>query len=317
MSEAPAMCPNCSHQKVARFCAYCGQNHRDYRRSLPPMLMELVREAFELDGRIVQSLRLLFAQPGQLSVEFSQNRRAAYVSPIRFYLFASILFFFVLTQVADITPELNNGPATVPGEASATADAEHLEQLYALLTPDQVRRAQELLAREGSFARAAVIGLADNAYESAQRGEEIDDVERFLYGQLIEVFNDPQEFIDRSIENAPFSMFVLLPVYALLLKILYWRRHKYYVEHLVYALHLHTFLFLLITAQISLPASVPGFVDALIFAVAFGYTFMSLRRFYAQGYVKTTLKLGFLLLAYSVLLGPSILATILLTASQL
>ncbi len=95
MAEA-IECPNCYQHRDGRFCKGCGQNDRDYRRSLPPMVSELIREAFELDGRLLSSLRLLFTRPGALSLEFSANRRASHVSPIRLYLFASILFSTLL-----------------------------------------------------------------------------------------------------------------------------------------------------------------------------------------------------------------------------
>jgi hypothetical protein len=86
-------CPNCETQRAGNYCDNCGQNGRDYRKSLPPMVGQLISEAFELDGRVVRSLKSLFFKPGQLSAEFSANRRADYISPLRLYLFSSILFF--------------------------------------------------------------------------------------------------------------------------------------------------------------------------------------------------------------------------------
>ena len=68
------------------------------------MVWQLIQEAFELDGRIARSLKLLFAKPGQLSVEFSNNRRADFISPIRLYLFTSILFFAVMSLTSDGVP---------------------------------------------------------------------------------------------------------------------------------------------------------------------------------------------------------------------
>ena len=61
------------------------------------MLWELNREAFEVDARIFQTLKLLLFKPGSLSTEFSRNRRARYMSPIRLYLFTSLVFFLVLS----------------------------------------------------------------------------------------------------------------------------------------------------------------------------------------------------------------------------
>jgi predicted RND superfamily exporter protein len=51
---------------------------------------------------------------------------------------------------------------------------------------------------------------------------------------------------DRFIANLGASMFVLLPGFALWLKLVYIDRHMRYTEHLVYALHVHAFWFAMI-----------------------------------------------------------------------
>ena len=95
-------CANCGAERSGPYCSRCGQNDRDYQRALPPLLSELLSEAFELDSRLVRTLKLLLFKPGALSLEFSKNRRASYVSPIRLYFFTSILFFFFLSLGTDI-----------------------------------------------------------------------------------------------------------------------------------------------------------------------------------------------------------------------
>ena len=101
-----ASCLNCGDARSGRYCAQCGQNDRNYMRALLPMLWELIREAFEVDSRVPRTLGLLFVVPGSLSREFSVNRRARYSSPVRLYLFASFVFFLVLSlAVPDTMPD--------------------------------------------------------------------------------------------------------------------------------------------------------------------------------------------------------------------
>ncbi|MCB1686683.1 MAG: DUF3667 domain-containing protein, partial [Pseudomonadales bacterium] len=116
-------CANCGARRTGRFCSSCGQNDRDYQRSLPPMLGEMLRETFEVDARLVQTLKRLLFQPGALTEEFSSNRRASYVSPIRLYLFVSLAFFFLLAVNVDI--ELSRAQMRVDveiAESIAAAD---------------------------------------------------------------------------------------------------------------------------------------------------------------------------------------------------
>ena len=96
-SVEPDACPNCGAEKQGRYCALCGQNDRDYRRSMLPVVAHIVAETFEADSRVVRTIPALFLRPGFLSLEFSRNRRAHYLSPFRLYLFTSLLFFLGLS----------------------------------------------------------------------------------------------------------------------------------------------------------------------------------------------------------------------------
>ena len=53
MSEIAHPCPNCGAERSGRYCHACGQSDRDFRRALPPMVWQLVQEAFEVDGKRV------------------------------------------------------------------------------------------------------------------------------------------------------------------------------------------------------------------------------------------------------------------------
>ena len=46
------------------------------------------------------------------------------------------------------------------------------------------------------------------------------------------------------VHNIPRAMFVFLPLLALFMKLLYWRPKRYYVEHLLFLVHNHAFVFL-------------------------------------------------------------------------
>ena len=96
-TPSPAVCENCGSVRPSPFCPQCGQNDRNYARGLATVVWEFGREAFEMDSRFLQTLKLLLFKPGSLTNEFSRNRRARYMSPIRLYLFTSFLFVLVLS----------------------------------------------------------------------------------------------------------------------------------------------------------------------------------------------------------------------------
>ena len=119
------VCDNCGAEKIGHYCAVCGQSDRNYRRNVFPVIGEVLSETFEFDSRLFRTVPKLLIRPGFLSTEFSRNRRAAYLSPFRLYLFTSIVFFFVLSLSIDL-PE-GPGPGrdavrTGEGPAPVTFD---------------------------------------------------------------------------------------------------------------------------------------------------------------------------------------------------
>jgi hypothetical protein len=76
-----------------RFCHACGQKAVSTEIRVHDLLHESMHEFAHVDGKIVQTLRLLLFTPGELTAEFFRGRRSRYITPIRLYLVCSLLFF--------------------------------------------------------------------------------------------------------------------------------------------------------------------------------------------------------------------------------
>ena len=125
-SPAGPVCPNCGSGRPDRFCSHCGQNDRDYMRGLWSVVYEFFREMLEVDSRLFRTLKSLLFRPGHLSAEFCRNRRAAYMSPVRVYLFTSFLFFLVLSISAGgwlRNVDLSGADLQMDGDDPAAADS--------------------------------------------------------------------------------------------------------------------------------------------------------------------------------------------------
>jgi hypothetical protein len=90
---AESVCANCAARLTGPYCAECGQRARLASPTVRELAHELADELLSYDGRIYRSIWLLFARPGFLTREAFADRRASYVSPLRLYLFFSVLFF--------------------------------------------------------------------------------------------------------------------------------------------------------------------------------------------------------------------------------
>lgn len=133
---------------------------------------------------------------------------------------------------------------------------------------------------------------------------------------------DPNLLKTAIFNTAPTTLFILVPVFALLLKLLYLFKRRLYMEHLIVALHSHAFLclsLLLLIATESLGKLLPpghGFLAAVFMFVEFAlalwmplYLLLMQKRVYGQGWPMTLAKYGMLAVAYVFLLAFGMAAT--------
>ena len=281
-------CANCGRSFSGRFCPDCGQDLEDVRRPFAEIARDFLGDFFAFDARLWRTLVPLFTQPGRLTVDYVEGRRARYVPPLRLYVFAAFVYFtivaiggggpfggFAVETEDGITVGIG-GPRDRPGEEPDGAWTRDTAQT----APDQGR------------------GLEERAQRAAQDPE--------AYGRAVQ-------------GSLSYAHFLLLPVLALLLKAFY--RNRYYAEHLVFGTHFHAFALIpaavIVAAVDFLPglepdgtaASAMASVWMLALAV---YSFLALRRTYGGSVLGTTgrwLAVGFLyaILAALILAGVAFL----------
>ena len=148
----------------------------------------------------------------------------------------------------------------------------------------------------------AIAGSVENI--PAESYAEIGDYSRHLVGQLIDILHRPFDAARAWLENLPIAMFCLLPFYALLLKFLYIRPKRFYSEHLVFGMHIHTVAYIVFTVLVLVPEVAGlGWLGPLLILALAVYYFLALKRYYGNGAFFTLVKYVILAGLYSVLLG--------------
>ena len=148
--------------------------------------------------------------------------------------------------------------------------------------------------------------------------------EAWLEGQIKEKIGEDgtraKLFMETVRSNIPAMMLCCVPLFAFILKLLYIRQRRYYVEHLVYALHIHSFLYVavIITSLAAMGAkqTVPalsGWIIGLMSCAIVVQIFRSIRRVYRQGWFLTTVKFLFGGLIYFIILVLAVAATTFVT----
>ena len=234
MTEARLpVCLNCGSPLSGPFCAGCGQRDVPPYPSVRELAIDAISEFSGWDGRLSQTLRTLIRQPGLLTREFLEGRRARYISPLRVYLTASLLYFVVAAAAPDV--RLQDGKTLFLGlRVGATAKD----------NPNPLSRPQRVGA---SASRALETGNALNAAERAAALEDIARAPAVIQPFLRRAVEDPGGFKRRILETMPRMLFVLLPIFAGILALFY--RGRKYPEHLYFAIHLHAFIFLALSVS--------------------------------------------------------------------
>lgn len=101
---------------------------------------------------------------------------------------------------------------------------------------------------------------------------------------------------DYIVQNMSVMMLLVIPVFALILKLVYIRRKTLYVQHLIHALHLHSFAYLaygvinLILIYAAISDVIGFFLSLSIFIGVSTYAYTSFLKVYNQGWFKTIIK---------------------------
>ena len=182
----------------------------DVKQPWLPLLLGMLSDVFDWDGKTLTSLRMLMVSPGKLTLEYVKGHRKRFTSPVRIYLVISLLFFIVFPIIMPLRPE--DGP----------------------VSPDSL------------------------ATESYSR-----------------------------------MMFILLPVFALFLKLFY--RQQFYLQHLVFAMHVFSAMFLVFAVMLSMEnladtSLIWIVIQSIVFAYMLWYCLMALKVVYQNSWVISILK---------------------------
>ena len=275
-----------------------------------------------LDGRLWKTVGALLLRPGFLTREYFAGRRKRYIRPARLFLVASLLFFAALRIVVEVRGidaiQFDQGD-----KAAIHAPDDYDANERRSIDQDKTRKRSES-AKAGRVAappETKAAGEGDKREESTG-GIQFDDdmnvvntalnefptlkmrIERFNH---LSTHDKGAQIVDGALRYGPYAMFVLLPAFGLLLKIVYLgprRRHptrpRLYSEHLVFAAHDHAFLFLAIIAATAAPYS---WLRTVVIVWIMVYLLASLRVVYRGSWIGIALRSFILFIAYSVLFG--------------
>ncbi len=332
-------CLNCGTGLKGPFCYFCGQPDRNFMRFFPVLLRDLMEDLLDLDSRFMRTMKPLLFKPGRLTRDYMEGRRFRYAPPMRLYIFSSIVFFLLAALLSTNSTLLNssadeNGISIFLDEPAA--EQQTVEDALNNLPPDVREKVDTDEIPVEGWDREVVTSpfkLEDIQFNDEPWDRETNPVDIvWLPDWLNDRINDeiegsphkaeqinenPNLIIDKVFDILPATMFVLLPVVALIFKFWYLFAKRYYIEHLIFSLHNHAFLFvsltLILLANVSgtqftayghpQAASAMTWVMVVIGTWIPLYMLISLRVVYRQNWLLTIIKFVLIGLSYVTLLG--------------
>lgn len=287
-------CLNCQAElnSEMRFCPLCGQKNIPAKVPVKELFGHFIEDYFTVDHKLTKSVFWLLYRPGFLTLEYISGKRASYIAPVRVFLFFSILFFVIESYnlnlssgdddfgsffQQEVTDSLTENDVT-----SLSFDGTHSYTLFGTCfneyksNPDSVKR---------SFSYTTVDDFMNKCHSSTPAAE------RYFIRKLYKIEQGGLgSFQSFMLSAASKVVFLMVPLFALLMKLVYRRRQRYYFEHFVFGVHLHTFLFIIfilasMVEMLKLPIS-----WELIFGGILLYFAFAIRKVYQQNWLKTTLK---------------------------
>jgi hypothetical protein len=311
-------CLNCGTIVIGKYCHTCGQENIEPKESVWHLLSHFFNDVTHFDGKFFTSMKDLILKPGFLSKEYMAGKRAGYLNPVRMYLFTSFVFFLIFfslykvdensivigvnrnniakidsADLREVSSEINNGKPLTKEELAKKFDSSGIS-----FSPSKYKSRQEY----DSLLKAGV--KKDNWLQKMLVYKNIEINEKYHNNSRQAIVN----LVNKVQHSIPQMLFVLLPIFALILKLLYIRRKNfYYTEHAIFTIHFYifTFIAMLLIFGISKLDTTTGadwlqYINVALILLIFFYLYKAMRNFYKQSRIKTIMKYFLLLVSFLV-----------------
>ncbi len=312
-------CKNCGHlvREHFNYCRNCRQRNQPGHPTLWEFLNDFVESIFNVDNRVFRTIPAIFI-PGRLPNNFNRGQRVRYVNPLRLFIITAVILLALINwQVGE---EIEEGAReSLAQEQSTGYRSAFMQEL--LLNRDTIARvypaaapALDSLTDKMGSAKPDSSYFAYYTFDSATVGatsltvatidmvklpvsELLDKYEITGYWERLQLQQEVKIRLQAGsaarviMGQMVWAVLLVVPFIALLLKILYVRHRRYYVEHFVFTLYVHSFTFSVFILALLADTWLD---DGLSYAYAAGaitlFLYLSLGKVYPQHWFKTLVK---------------------------
>ena len=341
-----ATCQNCEevYEVGFQFCPHCGQKTNE-DLTVGVLFYNTISNYFSFDARFFKSFIPLMLRPGLLAKRFIAGKRLLYLHPAQMYLFISVVFFFLFSsivrdQVAELDKQIEKGLNLSPVQLDSIANEKLMDSAKIADLTNTLKDSKfiEGLDEDGKAAIDSIINSNSNSdgmviskdvfgYDSkkvdsliaaeAPVSEQLKAMglkendnwfKKRIYNQMLkfQISKKGGSILQSFYDSIPIALFILLPIFAMILKLFFWRRGAF-AHHLVFSFYYYSFLFTVFSIILLTNLfiwEIPDAVSWLIVFSTFFYLFLAIKHFYRQGYFLSFIKTCIVTFVYMTFVLP-------------
>lgn len=335
-------CKNCETplDPSFKFCPVCGQETSE-NLTFGVLFSKTISDYFSVDARFFRSFIPLMFKPGILARRFVDGKRLKYLHPAQFYLFISVLFFFLFSfsirkaddQMSQALQKGFDSEISVDSVKVSEKDSLKIQEARKMLRKNQkiigvsdedIKKIDSVITETANNPNKINTGMTldfdkvlldsliaagapkEEMFKAMGMKEDASGLKKRIYEQMLKLYKQKGGGILQTFyDTIPIAMFLLMPLFAMLLKIFYWKRGNF-AHHMVFSFYFFTFLFtsfcVLILANMLF--DVPIWLEVLITLSYLIYLLIALRNFYRSSWLGAFFKAGLISFAYMLFILP-------------
>ncbi|AXY73082.1 DUF3667 domain-containing protein [Paraflavitalea soli] len=318
-------CLNCGTLVQERYCSHCGQENVEPKESLWHLIRHFFEDVTHYDSKFTRFFKYLITRPGYLTQEYLAGHRATNLNPIRAYIFISFVFFLVLfsgkkeeapqetkeEELALVKQQMAEGlrnaaRSHTPLNLYDSTKNAVMEDLARSLTAEDTPIKKEQTIAFGLSQNGIKFTLQDNRYQNVQEYDSVQStladtsqdkdkgIMKWIIRTNLRLKDDygsrRNVMLEENFQHSvPKIMFVLLPLFALYVWLFFSRKKYYYTQHVIFSIHFHSFVFLLLLLMKLVKWIFPNewfglILDIITVLILFIYLAIALKNAYKQSF---------------------------------
>ncbi|MCH4553844.1 DUF3667 domain-containing protein [Aestuariibaculum lutulentum] len=297
MKKSQETCKNCENdfEQGYNFCPHCGQKSND-ELTVSVLFYNTISNYFSVDARFFKSFIPLMFKPGYLAKRFVEGKRLLYLHPAQMYLFISVVFFFLFSFISrDQVKTVNNAlkKGEIPVVIHDSLKTQVIDSLKNVTTADYVLKDDFSFNQRTVDSLIAIDAPEEDIYTAMGMDSDAGFFKRRLYTQILKFYEQRNggSILQVFYDSIPIAMFFLLPIFAFILKLLYYRKASF-SYHLVFSLYFFAFIFMAFSflVLVDLIWKPQSRLNTLVLILIFIYFYLAVLKFYNQGKLKSLFK---------------------------